>query len=337
VKRLAIVVLCALVGLAAGAIWTLLQSDEYRADARVLVRPASERIVPAVEALAESSLVATNIAQTLHLSSEPDISAKRGDAGVLTVSAEGGSRERARQIDAEAVVILVQKVQQRFSTVRASATVLDPAHVAEQTSPTIGRNLLITGLAGLLVGVAVAAALSPRARRPRVDPELEGRLQARIDQVGSREYALARRAGQLAAREHDLERREEEELAAGRRRADELAQEEQELERREAELETREAELETREAQPEPEPEPEPEPTPELESAVRTGWDLRAIEKLVAARTDAAPQQREEWEAYLFYLREHADHDGRLPATFDGLVAEVFGDVTGVFSPSNER
>jgi capsular polysaccharide biosynthesis protein len=332
VRRVAIVVVCALVGLAAGATWTLLQSDEYRADSRLLVRPASARIVPAVEALAESSLVATNIAQTLHLSSAPDISAKRGDAGVLTVSAEGGSRERARQIDAEAVVILMQKVQQRLATVRASATVLDPAHVAEQTSPTAGRNLLITGLAGLLVGIAISTALSPRARpRPQVDPELEQRLQARIDQVARRERVLAQRAGQLAAREHDLERREEE-AEAGRRRDEELAEKQRELERREAELEAREAE-------PEPEPEavaepppPEPEPVP----AVRTGWNLRTLEHLVAAQTDAHPREREEWEAYLFYLREHADHDGKLPATFDGVVAVVFGDLTGVFSPSDE-
>jgi capsular polysaccharide biosynthesis protein len=330
VRRVAVVILCALVGLAAGAIWTLLQSDEYRADSRLLVRPASARIVPAVEALAESSLVATNIAQTLHLSSAPDLSAKRGDAGVLSVSAVGGSRERARQIDAEAVVILMQKVQQRFATVRASATVLDPAHVAEQTSPTAGRNLLVTGLAGLLVGIAISTALSPRARpRSQADPELEQRLQARIDQVARRERVLAQRAGQLGAREHDLERREEE-VEAVRRRDEELAEKQRELERREAELEARAAE-------PEPEavakpPPPEPEPVP----AVRTGWSLRTLEHLVAAQTDAHPREREEWEAYLFYLREHADHDGKLPATFDGVVAVVFGDLTGVFSPSDE-
>ena len=50
-KRAAVVVGCVLAGVAAGAIWTWLQSDRYRAEARVLVRPASTRIVPAVEAL----------------------------------------------------------------------------------------------------------------------------------------------------------------------------------------------------------------------------------------------------------------------------------------------
>jgi capsular polysaccharide biosynthesis protein len=333
VKRVAIVVLCALAGLAAGAIWTLLQSDEYRADARVLVRPASARIVPAVEALAESSLVATNIAQTLHLSSSPDISADRGDDGVMTVSAEGASRERARQIDAEAVVILMQKVRQRFATVHASATALDPAHVAEQTSPTAGRNLLITGLAGLLVGIAVSTALTPRARPGlEADPRLEQRLQARIDQVARRERLLAQRAGQLAAREQDLERRQEEAAAASRRDG-ELREKQRELERREAELDAREAEPEIEpEAEREPPP-PEPEPLP----AARTGWSLRALEKLVEARTDADPAQRDAWEAYLFYLREHADHDGKLPATFDPLVSEVFGGLTGSFSPPDEH
>jgi hypothetical protein len=338
VKRAVVVAGCLLVGLAAGAIWTLLQSDRYRADARVLVRPQTSHVVPAVEALAESSLVETNVAQTLHLASPPDVSAKSGKGGVLTVSVEEGSRERARQVDAEAVVILTQKVSQRFGAAGVSTTVLDPAHVAEQTSPTPGRNLLITGLAGLLVGVAISTALSPRAQpRRQADPELERQLQARIDEVARRERMLAERAGQLAAREHALERREEEEAAAGRHRDEELAEKQRELERREAELEVREAELDAREAEPQPEAELEPPPEPEPVPTARSGWDLRALEKLVAARTDADPAQRDEWETYLFQLREHADHEGRLPAAFDALVADVFGDVTGVFSPSNEH
>ena len=132
---------CVLAGLVAGGAWTLLQGDRYRAEARVLVRPPSSRVVPAVEALAESSLVEANVAQTLHLSSPPHLSASAGKGGIVTVSVEAGGRERGRQVDAEAVVILTQKVAQRFGSV--TATVLDPAHVAEQTSPTPGRNLLV--------------------------------------------------------------------------------------------------------------------------------------------------------------------------------------------------
>ena len=82
-----------LAGLVAGGIWTWAQPNRYRADARVLVRPPSSRIVPAVQALAESSLVAANVQQTLHLSSPPRVSAKTGTGGVLTMSVEAGSRE----------------------------------------------------------------------------------------------------------------------------------------------------------------------------------------------------------------------------------------------------
>ena len=302
-----------LVGLAAGAIWSTAQSDTYRSDGRVLVRPGSARIVPAVEALAESSLVATNVAQTLHLSSPPKISAKKGESGVLTVSASAGSRERARQINAEALVILMQKVSQRFRAVGVTATVLDPAHVAEQTSPTTGRNLLLAGLAGLVVGIGTAAAMS----RPRVtsstaavaDPRVERRLKTRIDQVARRERELAQRAGQLAAREHDLRRRE------------------QEVDRR-----------------PMPEPEPPPAPAPEAAPAAAApatevppepvatapqhagGWSLPALEALTRERSgSASPEQREEWSTYLFFLREHAAADGALPSSFEQLVNDVFG------------
>jgi capsular polysaccharide biosynthesis protein len=317
VKRLAVVVLLfVLAGLAAGAIWTLLQPDRYRADARVLVRPTSARIVPAVEALAESSLVKANVTQTLRLSSSPEITAKRGDAGVLTVSAKAGSRDRARQIDAEAVVILTQKVAQRFRAAGVSATVLDPAHVAEQTSPTPGRDLLITGLAGLVVGIAVALGVSstrPAEPSPAAaDPRVEQRLNARIEQVTQRERALARRAGQLAAREQDLARREED------------------VERRAAEPEAAAA-AELRPA-PEPAPEPEPEPQPEPEPVPQPTrpagrWTLQALEALTRERSAArtSSEQQDEWSTYLFFLREHADADGALPPAFDQLVNDVFG------------
>jgi capsular polysaccharide biosynthesis protein len=322
VKRVTLVLVCVLVGLAAGGIWTWLQSDRYRADARVLVRPSTSRVVPAVEALAESSLIAQNVAQTLHLSSPPDLSAKRGDGGVLTVSTEAGSRDRARQVDAEAVVILTQKVPQRFPAGRVTTTVLDPAHVAEQTSPTPGRNLLLGGLAGLIVGLALTAALASRRPSPvtGADPGLEGRLKLRVDQVAKRERAMAQRAGQLAAREQDLQRRE------------------QEVEDRQAELRAAAEAPEPvpepeREPEPEPEPEPQPEPEREPEPAPAPtpppagGWTLQELETLTRERAQAGAStaQQEEWSTYLFLLREHAGADGSLPQSFDGLVNDVFG------------
>ena len=307
-----------LAGLAAGAIWTWAQADRYRADARVLVRPASARIVPAVEALAESSLVESNVAQTLRLSSPPDIAASTGDGGVLTVSAAAGSRERARQIDAEAVAVLMQKVEQRFATtVGVATTVLDPAHAAEQTSPTPRRNFLIAGLIGLAAGLGVAAAPAGRhsTAAATADPRVERRLRARIDQVAKRERALAQRAGALAAREQDLERRQAE-LA---RAADRAAHAEQDLVRQRRDVEERQAELET--APPEPAPEPVPRIAP---AGADGGWTLDALDALVDANAGRFPEQEDEWRSYLFFLRDHADVDGRLPPHFEGLVAEVF-------------
>jgi hypothetical protein len=298
----------------------------------------SSRIVPAVEALAESSLVESNVAQTLHLSSPPHISAHTGEGGVLTVSVEAGSRERARQIDAEAVLVLTQKVEQRFeTTVGVSVTLLDPAHAAEQTSPTTGRNFLIAGLLGLGAGLVGGLVLRPPRRTVEVaDPRVEQRLGTRIEEVSKRERALARRAGELAAREKELERRKEELAAAASRPTPSdpaVVRGEQELERRRRELEQRAADLNAREAELEAAAAAEPEPVPAPEVAARgsgRGWDLHVLERLVQEQGRADPAALEEWSAYLFFLREHADHDGILPSTFDPLIADVFGDLPGV-------
>ena len=283
---------CVVAGLAVGGIWTSAQTDRYRADARVLLRSSGEHIGPAAEALAESSLVESNVAQTLHLSEPPDVSATRGEGGVLTVSVEAGSRERARQIDAEAVVILMQKVHQRFGATGAEAVVLDPAHPAEQTSPTPGRNVLVAGLAGLLAGIAAAAATAQARRRSvtSTEPHVEQRLRARIDEVAKRERALARRAGELAVREREAERRHA----------------------------TVEANLDRAE--------PQVRDLAEVGSA-RTGageWTLEALEDVMRRQAGRDPALRDELAAYVVYLREYADPQGRLPEQFNALIDEIF-------------
>lgn len=313
-RRLAVVAGCVLAGLAAGAIWTWLQSDRYRAEARVLVRPATERVVPAVEALAESSLVAANVAQTLHLSSPPDVSAKTGKGGVLTVSVEAGARERARQVDAEAVTILMQNVAQRFGAAGVTATSLDPAHVSEQTSPTPWRN----GVVAVLVAAAVAVGALALMRSPvaHVGPadvaDHERRLQRRIDSVAERERVLARRAGELALRERELEQRRAQLVREAERQPEPVAP-----------------------AAPEPEPEPEPEAPPAVEAVEAAsvpdahepiGWTIEAVEDLMRRRAGRDPSRRDELAAYVVYLREYADTAGRLPSTFDSLIKEVFVD-----------
>ena len=90
--------------------------------------------------------------------------------------------------------------------------------------------------------------------------------------------------------------------------------------------------------EPEPEPEAEPEPEPEPEPAVAylpvkeepRAWNLWELER--AARDHASDDvARNEERAYLLmYLREFAGPDGTLPADFDGLVRDAFGDLLRV-------
>ncbi len=87
-----------------------------------------------------------------------------------------------------------------------------------------------------------------------------------------------------------------------------------------------------------PPPAPEPEPEPEPEPAVAylplneepREWNLWELER--ASRDHASEDvARNEERAYLLiYLREFAGPDGVLPADFDGLVRDAFGDLLRV-------
>src|SRR5207245_5121142 len=113
-------------------------------------------------------------------------------------------RARARQLGAEAAQVLTRLVPAPFGAAHLQAALLDPAHPDAQTSPTPGRNLLVGGLLGLLAGVLAAAVLARRTTLPvaagAIDPTVERRLRERVDAVTKRERALAKRAGELAAR-----------------------------------------------------------------------------------------------------------------------------------------
>jgi O-antigen ligase len=85
-------------------------------------------------------------------------------------------------------------------------------------------------------------------------------------------------------------------------------------------------------ATPEPEPEPEPElesegepdlPAAELPTPTSGRPTVYDLQRVVSAEGDQF--RRDELEALLFYLRDHANLDGELPAQFDALVAEEFG------------
>ena len=329
-------------GLAIGAAWTLLQPDRYAAETHlVLSGPSAARLAPAVETLANGSVVQENVRQTLRLSNPPDLSASLRKS-ILDIRAKAGSRERARQIDAEAAQVVTQLVATRFGSQGLQATLLDPAHVTDQTSPTPGRNLLICGLLGLLVGGALSYPRWPRGTPPveggAVDPEVERRLKKRVDEVTKRERALARRAGELAKREAEFEQRRgalEQLDARLEQRVAALDASDQELAARAGAIAASERELEARaEAPPPPPPEPSPEAVAAPPPVTRPGsWNINNLQRLVDSQTDASAEQAEEWTNYLFFLRAHAASDGSLPPQFDGLIEDVFGAIDGSSTP----
>jgi hypothetical protein len=91
------------------------------------------------------------------------------------------------------------------------------------------------------------------------------------------------------------------------------------------------------EPKPEPEPEPEPQPEPEPEPArvvaftpandAPREWNLWELERVARAHMGGDVARDEERSYLLMYLREFAGPDGVLPADFDALVRDAFGDV----------
>lgn len=99
------------------------------------------------------------------------------------------------------------------------------------------------------------------------------------------------------------------------------------------------------EPEPEPEPEPDrapepmlaPEPVPVAETArviaftppndAPREWNLWELERAARDHAGDNAAQTEERSYLLMYLREFAGPDGVLPADFDGLVRDAFGDV----------
>jgi len=82
-------------------------------------------------------------------------------------------------------------------------------------------------------------------------------------------------------------------------------------------------------APPTPPPAPEPEepgaPAPAADAPGR--WNVLALDRLVEQRGREFPDRVEEWTSYLYSLRAYAAPDGSLPASFDTLIEETFGDL----------
>jgi len=86
---------------------------------------------------------------------------------------------------------------------------------------------------------------------------------------------------------------------------------------------------------PPPPPPPEPEPEPQPEPAVAflplnedpREWNLWELERATRDHATDDIAKNEERAYLLMYLREFAGSDGTLPADFDGLVRDAFGDL----------
>jgi capsular polysaccharide biosynthesis protein len=140
-----------------------------------------------------------------------------------------------------------------------------------------------------------AAAATPGAPAKPDDSGLRRReeaLERRVEAVTKREAELAKRAAELALRERKLA---EDETAAADRAAEAAAA-------------------------------PKPVPPPVTNGAAGT-YTLTDREDLVTRRGNEHPEKLEEWQSYLFFLRDYATSDGRIPASFDWLIADTFSDL----------
>jgi predicted RNase H-like nuclease (RuvC/YqgF family) len=138
-------------------------------------------------------------------------------------------------------------------------------------------------------------------------------------QTGERK-SLDALATKLAERESALARRE--------RQADERSRT---LVDRDAALTTLERELEERAKRRYAPPAP---PGPRLDQALLAripqapgAWTIEQLETFTREHRERFPDRYDEWQSYLFYLREFADASGRLPQKFDALLEEVFAPV----------
>jgi capsular polysaccharide biosynthesis protein len=201
--------------------------------------------------------------------------------------------------------------------------------------------LAVALLGSLVLGLAVAALMAAAGRRgapvPTEDPlaQREAALAEQVRAVTKRERALGKSEAALSERARTMDGREESVAKRGSalgERVRTVTERERALVRQAGELAARERELERVAALQAAEPEPEPEPGLELVAPAELlgpagAWNVVALERLVAERGSEFPDRIEEWQAYLFFLREHASLEGALPPSFDALVDDTFHEL----------
>ncbi len=202
----------------------------------------------------------------------------------------------------------------------------------------------------------IRAAAEEAAERARALDDREAELTRREDEAraaeeraaaaaGEREQALDERERALAVRERALEEARAAAAAVHDERERALGDRLAALEARERELAAAAAAEPPAPAQP-PAPAPPPLPAPVapvevarapspapppgaplVETDGGPGWHLAELERLVAEHAPRYPDRVDEWNSYLFYLRDYADAAGRVPDRFDWLIEETFGEL----------
>jgi len=78
-------------------------------------------------------------------------------------------------------------------------------------------------------------------------------------------------------------------------------------------------------------PEPAPAAAADAQPArpAAGAWNLNDLRRLVAQHSPDYPDRVDEWQSYLFLLRDYADAHGRVPSQFDALIEDTFGELVG--------
>jgi capsular polysaccharide biosynthesis protein len=322
------------VGLVAAILILLARARGRAADER----PMSDRLVRRLEQQANDRIDQLLAEQKQLLTRESELAAREWEVASQLEQARTAANLEPVPVDENRERLLAEREAKVGTSEEANAK-----RLAQNEQAHAAREARIAEREQTLAAAPVQRA-APESPGPEV-AEREQQLEARVAGLAKREAELARRAGTVTGREREAVARAEE------------------LERRTAELEEWAAELAAREETAEPEPEPvpaaEPEPEPESEPAAAAErepaprplaavpdpapeapaeappaaatadgrWNLFALERLVEARGEQFPERRDEWSSYLFFLREYAEPDGSVPASFDGLIEDTFSEL----------
>jgi capsular polysaccharide biosynthesis protein len=235
-------------------------------------------------------------------------------------------------------------------TVRLASEAASPG---SSSWPDVPRLVGIGAAIGAAAGAVIALVLlalrgSGRMRPAEYDPAVsEAALEKLVDRLEAR---LLARESALAARERDVQAKLDElrqavsaatpakpDDSGFRRREEALEKRVEAVTKREAEMARHAAELAVRErklaedeaaaAERTAAAAAAPEPVPIPTNGAAGRYSLTDLEELVARRGGEHPEKLEEWQSYLFFLRDYATSDGRIPASFDWLIADTFSEL----------